>query len=171
MQFRLSYSHWRLALTRYGWDWKGVGRWQVAMVLYFCSVCLTIGFCPAFLNTSLSRVSSMLDGWPTILQWTLFFSLSFLFPLSFSLSLSLSLSLSIRFLPRFFPFFAKFPSFSIFISLLDSPVFFHLLFLSRIPGSFIFFANYFLPTLLISSSAYIPPCASWARGGLSCTNK
>jgi len=21
----LSYSHWRLALTRYGWDWKGEG--------------------------------------------------------------------------------------------------------------------------------------------------
>lgn len=138
--------YWRLTLTCYGWDWKGVERWQVAMVLYSCSVCLTIGFCPGFLNTSLSRVSSMLDGWPTILQRALFFSS---FPSS-----SLSLSLSIYFLLRVFPFFRRVSVFLNFYLPLGFSVLFHPPFLSRIPGSFIFFANYFSPTLLISSSVY-----------------
>lgn len=137
IQFHLSYSHWRLALIRYGWDWKEVGRWQVAATIPVAY--LTIAFCPGFLNTSLSHVSSMLDGWPTILQRAHFFPF-------FSLLCASFCTCSF--------FFAKLPSFSIFILLSDSAVLFHPPFFSRMPGPSIFFANYFPPTLLISSFVY-----------------
>jgi len=121
---------------------RGVGKWQVAMVLYFCSVRLTIGFCPAFLNTSLSRVFSMLDGWPTILQRTLFFSLSFLLPLSFSLSLSLSLSLYVF----FHTFFLFSPSFRLFQFLSPSWI---------LPFSFIsFFSHEYRDPLYFSRTTF-----------------
>lgn len=153
IQFRLSYSHWRLALTRYGWDWKGVERWQVAMVLYSCSMCLTIGFCPGSLNMSLSRASSMLDGWPTILQRALFFPP--LIPLSHYIYSFSAMRVS------FFRRASIFLNFYLplgFSRSLSSP------FSLANAGSLYIFRELLSSTLLISSSAHIPrgQGADWA---------
>lgn len=131
------------------------------MVLYSCSVCLTIGFVPVFsIRLYLACLQCLTDGRPFCSG----LSFSLLFPLP------LSLSLSIYFLLRVFPFFRRV---SVFLN------FYLPLGFSRSLSSPFSLANtgilYIFRELLFSYFINIVVRvylrASWAKGGLSCTNE
>lgn len=163
-RFQMSHAisrRWRSALTRYGRDWKR-GRKVTSNNSTIFLHCMPN-------NRFLSQFSQYVSISRVFNAWRMadHFAANSLFP-----PLPLSPCMALSSTPVSF-FLAELPSLSIFISLSRIlPVLFHPPFLSRIPGSFIFFANYFLPTLLISSSrVYTLRVHHGQGGGLNCTNE